>query len=256
MIKISRDNFPPSDRYQIGPNKGNEKWRVFENRVIQAFKNNPVPFTNSTYNYPEHPSYELWKNELINNQGKKCCYCEKSIDRGDLEHYRPKKGWKQNRGSAISRPGYYWLSYRWKNLLLSCKICNSSAHKGNMFPITGTRASTPTCDLNAETCSLINPDEENPLNEISFYKSTPISKGTKGTETISLLDLQNRSDIKQNRDDKWTMYDLASKVSKLSVQPGISQNDIDDASDRMRIAEKNKQPFSGMIKENIRNGTF
>ena len=65
-----------------------------------------------------------WKEELINNQGKKCCYCEKSIDTGDLEHYRPKQGWKQNKGTAITRPGYYWLSYRWKNLLLSCKILN------------------------------------------------------------------------------------------------------------------------------------
>ncbi|MEZ5007771.1 MAG: hypothetical protein R2753_06410 [Chitinophagales bacterium] len=52
------------------------------------------------------------------------------------------------------------------------------------------------------------------------------------------------------------MYNLASKVSKLSVQPGLSQADIDEAIDRIRIAKKNKQPFSGMIKENIRNGTF
>ncbi|MEZ5007772.1 MAG: hypothetical protein R2753_06420 [Chitinophagales bacterium] len=122
MIKISRDNFPPSDKYKNGVNRGNEKWRVIENRVIVAYKNNPVPFTNGTYDYPKHPSYDIWKKELVNSQGKKCCYCEKPIDKGDLEHYRPKKGWKQNNGAAMTKPGYYWLAYRWRNLLLSCKI--------------------------------------------------------------------------------------------------------------------------------------
>ena len=166
MNKISRDNFPPNDSYQIGANKNSQRWRVAERSVINEFSANNAPFIDGSYNFPANPSTLKWKEELEAVQGKKCCYCEKPVNNGVLEHYRPKKGYQQTRGDAITRPGYYWLAYRWKNLLLSCTECNEANTKGNLFPISGTRATLPTTRLETEGAQLINPYEEDPCESI------------------------------------------------------------------------------------------
>lgn len=56
----------------------------------------------------------------------KCAFCEKKLldIPKHIEHYRPKNT-------------YYWLSYSWDNLLLSCGSCNS--HKGEKFALQGTK---------------------------------------------------------------------------------------------------------------------
>ncbi|KRD59241.1 hypothetical protein ASE40_13750 [Flavobacterium sp. Root935] len=257
MRKINRDNLPPVDIYEIGINKGVSRWRVAEANVIKAYKSNPLIFNNGEYVFPTHPSYTKWKNELINNQGEKCCFCEKAIKNGVIEHFRPKKGWQQNPGDPISRPGYYWLAYRWRNLLLSCTDCNESGQKGNLFPINGIRAFSPTCSINAENCNLINPYEEDPSTFISYYKSDPISLHSRGRETIEVLKLGTRADIKQNRKDIFDIYDLSFQISKLPHAMGsITKKMIDEANDRVRIKVKKKEPFSGMILENLKNGTL
>ena len=64
----------------------------------------------------------------------KCAYCESSflhVYYGDIEHFRPKK-LISNPGQNDIKPGYYWLSNEWENLLLSCLFCNQS--KGQLVP--------------------------------------------------------------------------------------------------------------------------
>src|SRR5215211_2918260 len=53
------------------------------------------------------------KSALSKAQHNKCCYCERSRERAeiDVEHYRPKGAVKQSRGSKEIYPGYYWLAY-------------------------------------------------------------------------------------------------------------------------------------------------
>jgi len=257
MRKISRDNFPPEDLYKIGVNKGFAKWRVIENKVLRSFTNDPLPFTNGSFVFPEHPSYHIWRDELINLQGLKCCFCEKSIKNGALEHFRPKKGWQQDSGDPISRPGYYWLAYRWKNLLLACSDCNESGQKGNVFPIDGIRALNSTSNLNVELSKLINPYEEDPATFLSFYKSDPISLHPRGQKTIEILKLKERADIKEIRRDIYVLYRLAIKLSNLSASDSpFEQTDIDEAKEMVRVKVKLKQPFSGMIIENLRHNNF
>jgi uncharacterized protein (TIGR02646 family) len=257
MIKIDRDNLPPIDTYEIGVNKGISRWKVVENDVIRAFKNNPLTFSNGDYVFPTNPSYAKWKNELINVQGKKCCFCEKAVKNGVIEHFRPKKGWQQNAGDPITRPGYYWLAYRWKNLLLSCTDCNESGQKGNLFPIDGIRAFSPVCNLTRENSKLVNPYEENPSAFISYYKSEPISLHPRGRKTIEVLKLDVRADIKQNRRDVYDIYDLSLQIAKLPHPIGsITQQKIEEAKERIRVKIKKKEPFSGMILENLKNGTI
>ncbi|MEQ8422678.1 MAG: hypothetical protein RIB64_21910 [Arenibacter algicola] len=256
MIKISRDNFPPSDKYLIGVNRGCEKWRVVENKVLVDYKSNPLIFQNGTYSFPRHPSYDSWKEELLRAQGIKCCYCEKPINRGDLEHYRPKQGWQQAKGNSFNRPGYYWLAYRWKNLLLSCSECNESATKGNLFPIQGTRATTPRCNLNAEHSTLLNPYNEEPSNSISFYKSDPIAINNRGKVTIDIFKLKDRGDLAPIRKDRFDMYELAKSTLDYANKGHIkiSRSDLKELQTKLYTAQKAKKPFSGMIKENLRQG--
>src|SRR5690606_19607561 len=77
------------------------------------------------------------KTELINNQSGKCAFCEQhilSISYGDVEHFRPKGGYKQNYKDSLHKPGYYWLAYDWDNLLFCCQKCNQR-YKKNYFPL-------------------------------------------------------------------------------------------------------------------------
>jgi len=254
VIKIDRDKFPPDDKFKIAPNKGRQKWRVKENQIITEYKANNVPFLQGNFTFPKHPSYELWKNELINCQGKKCCYCEKPIDKGAIEHYRPKNAWKQSKGSQLNRPGYYWLAYRWLNLLLSCNECNSSGNKGNLFPISGSRANTLKCDLRLENESLINPYDEDPATYISFYKSDIISLHPKGKVTIEILSLDTRNDLAPIRDDRFQLYKKLLQISKLPLNNGVIDNDeIEEAKIQTKKFKKKKQ-FSGMLLSNISQG--
>ena len=255
MIKIHRDSFPPDDKYLQGTDRGKQKWRCAENRILSEFKSKPASFINGSYKFPKHPSYNVWKEELVRCQGKKCCYCEKPIDNGQIEHFRPKQGYQQNKGDSLNYPGYYWLAYRRQNLFLSCVECNDSGRKGNLFPIDGHRATNPTSKLSDESSILVNPYEEEPNKFISFYKDKPISIGTKGRRTIEILQLDKRFDLNEIRKDVFDIYVWAKKFADLpNPINNISQEDIDYAKERIRKSIKRKSRFSGMIMENIRNG--
>ena len=69
---------------------------------------------------------------LYQDQYRKCCYCERHPDTGQLEHFRPKtsaKLWPLHR----KRLGYYWLAWTWENLLYACSACNRC--KSIQFPL-------------------------------------------------------------------------------------------------------------------------
>ena len=69
---------------------------------------------------------------LLRLYNYKCSYCERYIHTAkEVEHYRP-----------ISK--YFWLSYEWTNLLISCHECNkASGGKGFQFPIGAKRKISP-----------------------------------------------------------------------------------------------------------------
>src|SRR5258708_996344 len=61
------------------------------------------------------------KRTLLERQHYKCCYCERRLQKFDLqvEHFRPKRGFRQGASQTKDEhPGYYWLAYSWDNLLL------------------------------------------------------------------------------------------------------------------------------------------
>ncbi|MCP4143167.1 MAG: hypothetical protein GY755_23250 [Chloroflexi bacterium] len=157
---------------------------------------------------------------------KKCAYCEGKYIAGtslDVEHYRPKAKVTTNKspnstikitgpgGKKIDHPGYYWLAYNWKNLLLSCPKCNRENGKMNQFPIKGKRACCPGDSLNDEEPLLMNPYEEKiPGQHFSTTGVDGYIKGEtrKGTKTIEICDL-NRESLRISRQEEWNKRKLS-----------------------------------------------
>lgn len=138
------------------------------------------------------------KQALREAQHDKCAFCESKfahISYGDVEHFRPKAGWRQEEGEPLTRPGYYWLAYEWANLFLSCTPCNQR-FKRNLFPLqTPTRrARSHKDDVTAEAPLLLDPAVDDPEAFISFREEVPyaVEGNARGEATIRILGLQRR----------------------------------------------------------------
>jgi len=133
------------------------------------------------------------KEALIKAQHGKCCFCEAKVGGdGDVEHFRPKAASCQGKRQKIVKPGYYWLTYEWSNLLLSCSTCNQR-YKKNYFPLAHptTRARSHRDNIAGEEPLLINPTEQDPEQYISFRQEIPysINDNPQGKLTIEILRL-------------------------------------------------------------------
>lgn len=141
---------------------------------------------------------------------RKCAYCENHLaETGwNVEHFRPKKRVAESK----THPGYYWLTYEWKNLYPSCVPCNQrrkdkptwddpttgqAAGKLDQFPLIDEtkHAMTPADDLTLEQPLLLNPCLDNPATEFRFNPKDHIiiarqSKRLK--ETVRICHLQRR----------------------------------------------------------------
>jgi len=164
------------------------------------------------------------KQALIDMQHGKCCFCESKIlhiASGDVEHYRPKAGYRQNRDEALRKPGYYWLAYAWENLLLSCERCNRQCKK-NLFPLLDDdkRAHCHQDDIAMETPLLINPTVTDPKNHIGFRDEIPypIDDSPYGKTTIAALglDREELNEIRRTKLDKLKILADIIKVAEAS----------------------------------------
>lgn len=150
----------------------------------------------------------------------KCAYCEcylKDYQRGDMEHFRPKKGVTDEEDNPISRingdgeeethPGYYWLAYDWTNLLPACQICNQASKYGenkigkhNRFPVVGEHAfdSESVAD---ESPLLINPLFEDPAEhfDIDTHTGAIVGKTQKGEMCERVFGLNVRDRLPEGR---------------------------------------------------------
>lgn len=116
-----------------------EKWQQQQPRV-----GDPPEFKAAWEEYI-WKGIRLWLAEYIFYH--KCAYCETfevgHID--DAEHFRPKGQVRTKSGivktfhvdgtTEIIHPGYFWLAYRWENLLPSCNTCNRYNGKKDAFPV-------------------------------------------------------------------------------------------------------------------------
>ena len=147
------------------------------------------------------------KQALLKAQHDKCAFCESKVTHisyGDVEHFRPKAGWRQAEGDALGRPGYYWLAYEWGNLFLSCTLCNQR-FKRNLFPLRtpAKRARSHKDDVTAEDPLLLDPVVDDPEAHISFRQEVPYAVGgsPRGDATIRILGL-DRAQLAEHRRDR------------------------------------------------------
>ncbi|HYO71847.1 MAG TPA: hypothetical protein VEU33_37795 [Archangium sp.] len=170
-------------------------------------------------------TYRVAARSLWRSQKMKCCYCEliEQLDQNDVEHFRPKS--RAVRGNAFpDKPGYFWLSWTWKNLLFACGPCNRQ-HKGTRFPLA--RGSKPLQPWRQppgkEQPLLLDPATEDPLLHLRFepymergkqyWRPNPRHGSQRGFETIQVLGLDRQGLIDLYR--KHVDEEVRPKVGKL-----------------------------------------
>lgn len=181
------------------------------------------------------------KELLRSAQHNKCAFCESVFTHtgyGDVEHSRPKAGYKQKDGDDLKRPGYYWLAYEWANLFYSCQLCNQR-FKRNLFPLKDgrRRARTHRHDLRNEKPLLVDPSTQNPARYIGFREeyAYPIKGRKEGEVTIEVFGL-NREELAEVRRERLaTLRDLLLGCALLRER--IAENADPDLEEQLRVLE-------------------
>jgi len=165
------------------------------------------------------------KNALIRAQHDKCCFCESKITHisyGDVEHFRPKGGFRQGRKDVLGKPGYYWLAYEWSNLFLSCTLCNQR-FKRNLFPLENPRkrAKSHFDNIDAEKPKFISPAED-AEKYIAFREEVAyaIDDDPRGKATIEELGL-NRVELCDMRKRYFEMLQLVHETATRSFPKSL-----------------------------------
>ena len=132
MIRIER----PATGSSILKRKGERQTKS----DCESYDACPSDYNSGVKKFPRRNYYSSKpvKKLLVDIHHGKCCFCEtwfaESINL-DVEHFRPKAGVRQDLDQKEDElPGYYWLAYRWDNLLLSCNACNRQFKK-TLFPL-------------------------------------------------------------------------------------------------------------------------
>lgn len=191
------------------------------------------------------------KNALIEAQHGKCFACEskvRHISYGDVEHYRPKGGYRQSENDALQTPGYYWLAYDWRNLFFACQLCNQR-FKRNLFPLEDpTNRMRSHHDMNniaAEQPLFINPSLEDPQQHISFRKEIPyaINGNARGDVTIKGLGLA-REDLNEERRIIYTRLQALYRIAYVLPASPYSQ----DARHEVETALRDSARYANMAR--------
>jgi uncharacterized protein (TIGR02646 family) len=185
------------------------------------------------------------KDALRAAQHRKCAFCESIFDNtgyGDVEHFRPKAGYKQREADELKRPGYYWLAYIWDNLFYSCQLCNQR-FKRNLFPLEDGRGRTRTHrhDLKKEKPLLVDPSTRDPAQFIAFRDeyAYPVGDCREGRTTIEVLGL-NRKELADARRKHIKFLKLLVLARDL-VREKIALTPTPNLSDQLRALDESLQ---------------
>lgn len=189
---------------------------------------------------------------LEQQQHGKCCYCESThsaTSAGRIDHFRPKGAVRQDKTSARSYPGYYWLAYEWHNLVLACEKCNR--HKSDYFPIEepGQRARNHLDQIECEAPLLLNPyADPNPSRHLAFEGSACRPLTEQGRVTVTVLGL-NRPELQEKRQTELNVLTLLRTVAREPDRPG---NTRQRASDFVQSRTRPDAPYTAMVRHYLR----
>jgi uncharacterized protein (TIGR02646 family) len=185
----------------------------------------------------------------------KCPYCEQFIGKdGDIEHFRPKAAFQQEKGQELKKPGYYWLAYEWSNLFRSCIPCNQRWKK-NLFPLAdeGKRCDCHTGNLNDEEPLLIDPTRLDPEELIGWREEYPFPKNDdpRARKTIEVLGLREGRNLESARrmhlNDVKRYLKIIQAARANPADPEL-QNDASEARDGLQEKLADTAPFLAMTR--------
>ena len=181
------------------------------------------------------------KDALKAAQKKKCAFCESFFAHtgyGDVEHFRPKGGYKQRESDDLRQPGYYWLAYEWDNLFYSCQLCNQR-FKRNLFPLKDgrKRCRSHRGDLGKEEPLLVDPGQSDPSTFIGFRREYAFAVGNsaEGQVSIEVLGL-NREELAEQRRKRLTDLQVLVMAIRLAKE-ALSRAPSAAISDQLRELE-------------------
>jgi uncharacterized protein (TIGR02646 family) len=194
------------------------------------------------------------KSALRTAQHNKCAYCEtiNPTSHDVVEHYRPKNGWRQEKHDALTKPEYFWLSYRWQNLLFACDTCNDRGHKQNLFPLANPseRATPDKPDTSIEVPLLLDPYVDDPKDHIEWSRDIPRAhrSSAKGLKTIEICGLDKDGLLMDQR--RKYLNDLE---TLLTAFEGLSEGDHRRLATRpvFRQRIEDSAPWAAMVRENL-----
>lgn len=215
MIRVKKPEKIPEILTAEGKAKRVEMCNAFEKGETK------FEFDNKIY------GHETVKSILKKSQHDKCFLCESKvthISSGDVEHFRPKGGYRQSAKEKLQKPGYYWLAYEWENLFFVCELCNRRFKK-NLFPLikAENRCTSYKVDTNQEEPLFINPENEDPEEFISFRGEIvfAIDGNLRGKTTIEGAGL-DRIELESNR--KTTLEKLKRIYEIANATPELPQS--------------------------------
>lgn len=180
-------------------NRWRRRCRIAREKLIADVARGDSPRINQSL-YKHEALLDIYKSSNGPFFGK-CAYCEVPVVlvdryRGDIEHWRPKGAVSDIDGNSIDHPGYYWLAYDWRNLLLSCNPCNLK--KSTRFPVNGHHTSEPGGE-HVENPLLLNPLWDDPEQHLCVDKTgVMIPRTDRGLACITVCGL-NRPDLVAER---------------------------------------------------------
>lgn len=181
MIRIFKSKDAPKKLLKEGAEETKRLIDLFDHDKDYRKGIKKFEFNNKIY------GHNTVKDALKKIQSGKCCFCERKIEIGDVEHYRSKGSYQQSPTETEVKPGYFWLAYDWDNLFLSCAKCNRS-YKKSYFPLANPnkRADNNLRNISDEIPLIINPQEENPEEYIEYigFSVKAVKGNLKGKETI------------------------------------------------------------------------
>jgi hypothetical protein len=193
----------------------------------------------------------------------KCAYCELKIvagqRAGDVEHFRPKGRVMDANGKPVFskeevHPGYYWLAYRWHNLLPSCLACNRpgtdprgyASGKWDKFPVEARQWARAARDVAREKPLLLNPWKDDPDEHLVFDDDTGVLgfKTLRGKTTIEILGL-NRDGLPEARRKAYRNAQLAFRRFHESLVQH-SDEEVEQAAEDLRQYLDGRAEFSAV----------
>ena len=271
MIKINKSSPSPKKLTDKGASKTANIIALYTaNPKKYRKKRDPIKFEFDSKIY----GHSTVKNQLKKDQNNKCCFCETAdvdvIAHGDVEHFRPKGGYKQKNEDKLTYPGYYWLAYEWSNLFFSCQICNQRFKK-NLFPLVDTdkRTIDHTHPLESNsTTLLVHPSFEDPENEIGFRKEIPYPKTKKGKQSIIAfgLDRERLNEFRRKHLDIVKSHIVLKRVNlnqftadeQKEIMNEIGAKSIDELKEILEeainfcnFAATKNAPYTSMVRNNF-----